>query len=86
MTTPVPHPPHHDDPLLKRSRRKTLWRHGAFMLGVLMLLAGYALLAVSPETPADWVLIRVASGFALLFIGFGTAILPILTRTLSDDE
>jgi len=49
-------------------------------------MAGYALLAVSPDTPSQWVLIRVFAGFALLFIGFAVAILPILSRLTGGDD
>ncbi len=62
------------------------WRRGTALLGLAMLFSGYALLAVSPDTPGDWVLIRVAAGFLLLFIGFAIAIVPLLSRTLNGWE
>lgn len=87
MTAPIHLPDHEqDDILLARQRHKRFWRRGSIVLGIALLLVGYALLAVSPETPSDWVLIRVAAGFGLLFIGFGLAVLPMLTRVLSDNE
>ena len=87
MNAPLHHEyHHHDDPHLAQQRRKQYWRRATIVLGIFVLMAGYALLAVSPDTPSDWVLIRVAAGFVLLFIGFGLTILPLLTRTLSGDE
>lgn len=56
------------------------------IIGVLILLAGYALLAVSPDTPSDWLLFRVFGGFAALLLGFFTAILPIVARAVGGDE
>ncbi|MBP9712335.1 MAG: hypothetical protein KBD60_01425 [Sterolibacterium sp.] len=55
-------------------------------LGVLILLGGYAALAVSPDTPSEWVLLRVALGFALLLCGFGLAVLPWLSRISGGEE
>lgn len=57
------------------------------MLGFAVLLSGYAVLAVSPETPTEWVLLRVVLGFALLVAGFSLSILPMLTHfTQGDDD
>lgn len=56
------------------------------VVGFVILLSGYALLAVNPDTPSDWLLIRVVSGFAALFAGFGLAILPVLTRVTGGDQ
>jgi hypothetical protein len=54
--------------------------------GLLILIGGYALLAVSPETPSDWLMIRVFAGFGALIVGFVVAILPILKRITGGDE
>lgn len=56
------------------------------VIGILILFSGYALLAVSPDTPSDWLMVRVVAGFCALFAGFGLAILPILTRAVGGDE
>lgn len=83
----MPHHDHrHEEALIQHQRRRTLWRRGTFVFGVVVLLSGYALLAINPDTPSDWVLIRVAAGFALLFVGFGFAILPWLARAVGSDE
>ena len=77
---------HHEEALLRLQRHRTLWRRGTFVFGMVVLLSGYALLAISPDTPSDWVLIRVAAGFGLLFVGFGLAILPWLARAVGSDD
>jgi len=74
------------DQLRVRYRARTIRRKVTIGIGLLLLMAGYALLAVSPDTPSQWVLIRVFVGFALLFIGFAVAILPILSRLTGGDD
>ncbi|NDP40266.1 MAG: hypothetical protein GZ093_16220 [Rhodoferax sp.] len=74
------------DQLRTRYRARTTRRRLTIIIGLLLLLAGYALLAVSPDTPSEWVLLRVAAGFGLLFVGFGVAVLPILTRITGGDD
>jgi MFS family permease len=74
------------DQLRTRHRARSARRRLTIIIGLLLLLAGYALLAVSPDTPSEWVLLRVAAGFGLLFVGFGVAVLPILTRITGGDD
>jgi len=63
------------DEILRAHKKKVAARKRVQEVVVrVILLSGYALLAVSPETPSDWLLIRVVSGFAALFAGFGLAI------------
>ena len=52
----------------------------------MILIGGYALLAVSPDTPSDWLMIRVFAGFGALMVGFVVAILPILKRITGGDD
>ena len=73
------------DQLRARYRARTVRRRATIAIGLLILLAGYALLAVSPDSPSDWILLRVFVGFGLLFIGFGVAVLPLLSRLTSSD-
>lgn len=73
------------DQLRARYRARTVRRRVTIVIGLLILLAGYALLAVSPDSPSDWILLRVFVGFGLLFIGFGVAVLPLLSRLTSSD-
>lgn len=74
------------DQLRVRYRAKSVRRRVTIGIGLVILLAGYALLAVSPNTASEWVLFRVFAGFALLFIGFGVAVLPILSKLTGGDD
>ncbi|MSQ76146.1 MAG: hypothetical protein EXR34_10340 [Rhodoferax sp.] len=56
------------------------------LAGLAILFSGYALLAVSPDTPADWLMARVVLGFVCLFAGFVLAVVPLLNRSLGDDR
>lgn len=67
---------------LDRMRSRKIAR----VIGLLTMIFGYGLLAVYPDTPLEWVLLRVALGFACLLVGFGLAIAPLLGRFLGDDE
>ncbi len=51
-----------------------------------ILFSGYAVLAVSPQTPTEWVLLRVVFGFFLLILGFSLSIFPILTHFIRGDD
>lgn len=73
-------------PLAQRHHARVMRRRITITVGMLILVAGYALLAVSPDTPSDWVLVRVFAGFSLLFVGFGVAIMPLLSRLTGGDE
>jgi hypothetical protein len=72
--------------LRKRKSRHILRQKITTWIGLLILIGGYALLAVSPETPSDWLMIRVFAGFGALMVGFVIAILPILKRITGGDE
>ena len=72
--------------LLQRHRKKSMRRRVSLIVGMSLLFSGYALLAVSPDTPTDWVMVRVVAGFALLFVGFAIAISPFLAALVGDDE
>jgi len=72
--------------LRKRKSRHILRQKITTWIGLLILIGGYALLAVSPDTPSDWLMIRVFAGFGALMVGFVVAILPILKRITGGDE
>lgn len=74
------------DQLRVRYRAKSIRRRITIGIGLLLLMAGYALLAVSPDTATEWVMIRVFAGFALLFVGFGVAVMPILATLTGTDD
>ncbi len=61
-------------------------RRSLSLAGLAMLFSGYALLAVSPDTPADWLVARVVLGFVCLFAGFVLAVVPFLNRSVGDDR
>ena len=56
------------------------------LAGLASLFSGYAFLAVSPDTPADWLVARVVLGFVCLFAGFVLAVVPFLNRSVGDDR
>jgi hypothetical protein len=74
------------DQLRVRYRARSIRKRVTIAIGLLILMAGYALLAVSPDTASEWVLVRVFGGFALLFIGFSVAVLPLLSRLSGGDD
>lgn len=61
-------------------RARNVRRRLTIVLGLLLIVAGYFLMAVSPGTRSDWVLFRTMAGLACIVIGFGMAILPLLTQ------
>ena len=74
------------DQLNYRYQAKVVRRRFTVVIGLCILLAGYILLAVSPDTPTEWALVRVMLGFAFLFIGFAIAVLPLISRLTGSDE
>jgi hypothetical protein len=76
----------YEERLLASYRRRRLRDRAYTLTGLSLLLAGYAVLAINPETPLDWVLLRVAAGFTLLFFGFGLAIVPWLSRVSGGED
>lgn len=76
----------HDDELRVRFHARINRRRWRIVIGLLILAAGYALLAVSPDTPSDWVLFRAFAGFVLLFVGFVVAVVPLIARLTGSDD
>jgi hypothetical protein len=72
--------------LRKRKSRHIMRQKISTWIGLMILIGGYALLAVSPDTPSDWLMIRVFAGFGALMVGFVVAILPILKRITGGDD
>lgn len=64
----------------QKTRRR--WQQ---LAGIVLLLAGYACLAVPADTPNEWLMLRVVIGFSLLFAGFVVAIEPTVTALMGDD-
>ena len=67
-------------------RRRRMCRRWQQVAGLLLLLAGYASLAVSADTASQWLLLRVVGGFVLLFVGFAVAIGPTVAALLGDHD
>lgn len=68
--------------LARRKARKRMQR----MVGILMLLAGYMSLAISPDTATEWLLVRIVIGFGLLFGGFAVSIGPWVAAVFGDHD
>jgi hypothetical protein len=62
----------------KYRRRKT--RRRLYIVAGLMLMgAGYYLMGVTPDSKMDWALTRAVAGLGCIVVGFGLAILPLLS-------
>lgn len=67
---------------LQTQKTRHRWQQ---LAGVVLLLLGYACLAVPAETAHAWLMLRVVCGFGLLFVGFIVAIGPTVTALIGDD-
>ena len=74
------------DGLRLNHRTRNRRRRMRIAVGIVILILGYASLAVSPETRSQWVLFRAFAGFGLLFVGFGVAIVPLLSGLVGSDD
>jgi hypothetical protein len=61
-------------------RTRNLRRRLYVIVGLVLIVMGYFLMAIEPGTPSDWVLARAMGGLACIVVGFGMAILPLLTQ------
>jgi protein-S-isoprenylcysteine O-methyltransferase Ste14 len=68
---------------LRTRKQRRRWQQ---VVGLLLLLAGYASLAVSADAASEWLLLRVVGGFVLLFVGFTVAIGPTVAALLGDHD
>jgi multisubunit Na+/H+ antiporter MnhB subunit len=68
-----------------RQRKRTNRRRIYIIVGLLLIALGYALMAVKPDVASDWVLARAFAGMGCLVIGFGMAVLPLLSSWTSGD-
>lgn len=62
------------------ARRRREWLR--IIAGLVCMGCGYGLLAVSPDTPSEWLLPRVVLGFVALLGGAAAALSPLLERLL----
>lgn len=63
-----------------RARRRKVY----VVVGLLLIVLGYYLMSVQPETLPDWALMRAMGGLACIIFGFGLAILPLLSTWTTD--
>lgn len=68
-----------------RYRKRTLRRRIYIVVGLLLIALGYALMGVSPETSTNWALIRALAGMGCIVVGFGLAVLPLLSSWTSGE-
>ena len=61
-------------------RARHFRRRLSIVIGLVLIVAGYFLMAVRPGTSSDWVLFRTMAGLACIVLGFGLAILPLLSH------
>lgn len=60
-----------------RHRSRNIRRRVYLIVGLMLMGLGYALMAVSPETPSNWALTRALGGMGCIIIGFGMAALSL---------
>ena len=60
----------------KRSARRRIYG----VVGFGLIGFGYYLMGVSPNSSTDWVLLRVMAGMGCIVVGFGLAVLPVLSK------
>ena len=66
-------------------RARHVRRRVYIAIGLILIVAGYFLMAVGPGTSSDWVLARAMGGLACIVVGFGMAILPLLAHWTSGE-
>jgi peptidoglycan/LPS O-acetylase OafA/YrhL len=66
-----------------RARNKR--RRVSIVVGLVVIVAGYFLMAVSPDTKSEWALARAVGGLLCIVVGAGMAILPLLSRDASGE-
>ncbi|MDP3650454.1 MAG: hypothetical protein Q8R67_02105 [Rhodoferax sp.] len=69
----------------KRYRKRTIRRRIYVVVGLLLIALGYALMGVSPETSINWALTRAVAGMGCIVVGFGLAVLPLLSSWTSGE-
>ncbi len=69
---------HQPDPKHERYLAHLRKRRISILVGILVMALGYMLLAISPDTSMDWVLVRVVLGFIFVLVGFMMSVVPLL--------
>lgn len=60
-------------------RKRRVRRRAYTVVGLLLIVAGYLLMGVAPNSQAQWALTRAVVGLGCIVVGFGLAILPLLS-------
>ena len=68
-----------------RQRRRNFRKRVYIIIGLLLIALGYWLMAVEPGTASDWLLTRTFAGMGCVVVGFGMAVLPLLSSWTSGD-
>lgn len=68
---------------LRKQKLRKRWQQA---IGIVLLMAGYVCLAVPADTPSSWLMLRVVSGFVLLFAGFIVAIGPAISTLMGNHD
>lgn len=68
-----------------RHRSRTTRRRVYVVVGLLLIGLGYALMGISPQSSVDWALARAFAGMACIVVGFGMAVLPLLSSWTSGE-
>lgn len=66
-------------------RARHLRRRLMVVFGLILIVAGYFLMSVEPGASSDWALFRAMAGMGCIVLGFGMAILPLLTQWTTGD-
>ena len=67
-----------------RYRNRAVRRRVYQVVGLLLIGLGYFLMGVSPQASTNWALTRAFGGMACIVVGFGIAVLPLLTSWDND--
>lgn len=68
-----------------RYRRRSTRRRVYVAIGLLLIAFGYFLMGVSPGSSVNWALTRVLMGIGCVIVGFGMAVLPLLSSWSSGE-
>jgi MFS family permease len=66
-------------------RKRRTRRRVYLVFGLLLMVAGYLLMGVAPDAKQEWALTRAVVGLGCIVVGFGLAILPLLSTWTSGE-
>lgn len=77
---------HQPDPMHARHLAQARRHRVSTIIGVILIALGYWLIAAPPDTPQNWVLVRVVLGLVFILAGFILAVIPLLGKILRADN